>query len=60
MIKMVPISEAAKRAGISYGTIRRLIEAGKVKARRRGFGKTAPIFVSEAEVERLKRRYALV
>jgi hypothetical protein len=52
---MIPILEAAKRAGVSDKTLRRAIEAGKLVGHQRDTGKkqnNQPIFIAEKDLER--------
>jgi excisionase family DNA binding protein len=57
MTKQLTTKEAAEILGVSHDTITRWVKIGKMKGTRKGpfIGRTSPILIPLAEVERVKK-----
>jgi excisionase family DNA binding protein len=57
MSNLYTIKQVAASLGVSHDTVTRWVKSGKVKAVKKTIfaGKTSPIFISSAEVDRLKK-----
>lgn len=57
--KWMTLDQAAELAGVHYDTMRTLANSGKVRSRRAGLGKTAPILVNRFDAEKARLAYGL-
>lgn len=49
------LTEAAHALGISYGTLRRYVRLGRIKAERPGEKRAKATLITASEIERVKR-----
>ena len=53
----IPLQQAADLAGVNYETMRSLANDGKIKSRRLGNGRTAPMEISLADIGAVRSAY---